>query len=124
MTIKPLPGVLTLVAALTLGYLLGVACEVDPVSIAIEGAASVRVYEIPTGNFQGQDYVEFDELRLDPADRRRTPMLLIYGDHGSGGTRWHPLSQVYWHAIDGNLHIDDDGQGTENYRIVFVYQKD
>ncbi|MBD3372678.1 MAG: hypothetical protein GF403_08190 [Candidatus Coatesbacteria bacterium] len=124
MRIKPLYGVLTLVGAVLIGYLFGVACERDPVSIGVEGAATVKVYEIPAGNFQGSEYVEFDELRLDPVDDDTTPMLLIYGDHGSDGVLWYPLDQEYWHAKDGNLHIDDDGQGTETYRIVLMYQLD
>ncbi|MBD3400451.1 MAG: hypothetical protein GF399_08970 [Candidatus Coatesbacteria bacterium] len=124
MRIKPLAAVGTLVAVLGLGYLLGVACEPDPMSIGVEGAASVKVYEIPAGNFEGSEYEEFDELSLDPADDDTTPMLLIYGDHGSERTLWYPLEPEYWHAKDGLLHIDDDGQGTEWYRIVLLYQLD
>lgn len=120
MRIKPLTGVLMLAVAATVGYLLAVACSYDPVGITREGAAKVKVYEIPGANFQGNYYVDFAELHFDPNNDDTSPMLLIYTDRGSEKATWYPVPLSDWFVRDGEMHMDAEANWW--YRIVILYQ--
>ncbi|HUT98940.1 MAG TPA: hypothetical protein VM054_07685 [bacterium] len=120
MKIKPVTGVLMLVAAVAAGYILSVACSYDPVGITKEGAAKIKVYEIPGSNFQGNQYEDFAELHFDPNNDDTSPMVLIYTDQDSEMTTWYPVSANDWYVRDGEMHLES--QADWWYRIVILYQ--
>jgi len=120
MKIKPVTGVLMLVVAVAAGYILAVSCSYDPVGITKEGAAKVKVYEIPGSNFQGNQYVEFDELHFDPNNDDTSPMVLIYTDQDSEMVTWYPVSTNDWYVRDGEMHLESESNWW--YRIVILYQ--
>lgn len=120
MKIKPLTGVLMLVAAVAAGYLLAVACSYDPVGLTREGAAKIKVYEIPGANFQGNQYVDFNELHFDPNNDDTSPMVLIYTDQGSEKGTWYPVPLRDWYVRDGEMHLEAESNWW--YRVVILYQ--
>ncbi len=120
MKIKPLTGVLMLVAAVSAGYLLAVACSYDPIGITREGAAKIKVYEVPGANFEGNQYEDFGELHFDPNNDDTTPMLLIYTDQNSEKVTWYPVPLGDWYARDGELHVEAESNWW--YRVVILYQ--
>jgi hypothetical protein len=120
MKIKPVTGVLMLVAAVTAGYVLAVACEYDAVGITKEGAAKIAVYDLPASNFQGNQYVDFDELHFDPNNNDTSPMVLIYSDQGTEKATWYPVSSNDWYVRDGEMHLESESNWW--YRIVILYQ--
>ncbi|MCD4734191.1 hypothetical protein K8R78_08160 [bacterium] len=113
-----------LVVAIGIGYFLGVGCEQDPISIGVEGAAAINVYEYPVANFQGGDWVDnFDTIHFNPNDDDTTPLLIIYGDGDSNGTEWQPLPLGDWQCREGGLRITNTA-GHAMLRIVVVYEKE
>ncbi|OGD76845.1 MAG: hypothetical protein A2Y64_05120 [Candidatus Coatesbacteria bacterium RBG_13_66_14] len=120
MKIKPVTGVLMLVAAVAAGYLLAVACSYDPIGITKEGAAKVKVYEVPGSNFQANQYEDFAELHFDPNNDDTSPMVLIYTDQGTEKATWYPVSSNDWYVRDGEMHLESESNWW--YRIVILYQ--